>query len=150
MNRPQGRTPDLVAGVAVVGLGLVVAIVAAGYPDLPSGRPGPGFFPMILGGCMMILGGSLIAQYLTRASPERSGKRTLRPEGVINGLLVLAAPIVFILVAPYLGSGFVLGGICFALMLRLGVQPVRALIISAIAAFVMVFLFVDLLGVRLP
>ncbi|MGL5911136.1 MAG: tripartite tricarboxylate transporter TctB family protein, partial [Phycicoccus sp.] len=58
---PAGRASserfrDLVAGVVFVGFGVAFAVGALGYDLGTTLEPGPGYYPLVLGGLLAVLG----------------------------------------------------------------------------------------------
>ena len=52
----HGARKDLLAGALFVGLGLAFAITASTYEVGSALRMGPGYFPLVLGGLLVVLG----------------------------------------------------------------------------------------------
>lgn len=101
------RQQDFLAGLLFTLVGGAFAWVASSYPLGNSGRMGPGFFPLLLGAMLALLGNILMLRTALRSStrPKSSGAWALRPL-----FFILAANLVF---------GVALGGIP-----PLGVPPV--------------------------
>ncbi|WP_101049785.1 tripartite tricarboxylate transporter TctB family protein [Macromonas nakdongensis] len=93
----QADTRDLIGGLAMVAIGLFAAVYAhRHYPLGELQRMGPGFFPVVLGALLALLG-LLIAlpALLRRRAPLRIEWKT--------GLLVTGSVAVFGLLLPSLG-----------------------------------------------
>jgi hypothetical protein len=52
----QRSLKDLLAGLAFIAFGLAFAVAASRYQLGTAFRMGPGYFPVVLGGCLVLLG----------------------------------------------------------------------------------------------
>lgn len=76
---------DLVAGAIFVAIGLFFALSSLDYRLGTPGRMGPGFFPLMLGALLTLLGAGVVLSAL-RGEPEEEGRLerlNLRGLGVI-------------------------------------------------------------------
>lgn len=79
---------DLVAGAIFICIGLFFAFSSLGYRLGTPDRMGPGFFPLMLGTLLTLLGAG-VALTALRGAEERSGKlETLNLRGL--GIIILA------------------------------------------------------------
>src|SRR5690625_7174140 len=70
---------NLVIGIASIVAGAVVIPYGASMPYVREGIPGPGLFPMIIGGMLIILGALVILTALTSARRGRIRGQQLAP-----------------------------------------------------------------------
>lgn len=157
---------DSAVGIAAASVGACAVLVAQRFPDLTGGRPGPALFPTIVGTLLIVLGVALVGSSLrghrggaagdgVQSAPEATAPPGSQPRPTnasrwLNVILVFVAPMAFVLIAPMVGSLPTLAVIGCALMLRLGVRPLRAIVISGIAIAAIQVLFVNFMGVFLP
>jgi hypothetical protein len=97
---------DFYAGLMFFGFGLFAMILALGYPLGTAARMGPGYFPRVLGGILMVLGAIL-------------SLRSLREKGGA--------------ISPFAWKavGLVLGGVCIfaAIVLHVGLVAATVVLI---------------------
>lgn len=138
---------DAVAGAIFLGIGLAFAVPAYGY-GLGSFRAmGPGMFPFILGGLLVVIGGVILAESL-RGGEESPGLSRFpwRGAGCLLGSLVWFAYTVDPL-------GLVVSAFGTALLACLASPMVtmrRALVTSAAIVAACYLIFVLALQLRLP
>lgn len=91
---------DFVSGVMFVAVGVAFAIGATTYTFGTSARPGPGYFPLLLGIMLSVLGAIVLFKSITIESEggDPIGAIAWRPL-----LLILGAVIVFGFAIPHLG-----------------------------------------------
>lgn len=87
MTRPQ-HSKDLLAGLVFAVFGAIAVFVARGYPVGTSMRMGPGYFPMVLGGILILFGACLMWRGLRRPEPV-SGGWGWRPLGLVTLSMLL-------------------------------------------------------------
>lgn len=141
--RPSVRTSkDFYAGLLFIAFGSLAIVVARHYPMGSSLRMGPGYFPMVLGGLLVLLGvvTGLRALWIREAVPPVA----LRPL-----VLVLGAVLAFALVVQ--GLGLVLATVALVVVSCLGGSGFRTREVIAIC-FVLTALVVGLFvyGLGLP
>ena len=56
MKTPLHQNPDVLSGVMFIGVGATAMIIARDYPFGSSLRMGPGYFPTVLGGILVVFG----------------------------------------------------------------------------------------------
>jgi hypothetical protein len=143
--RVHDSRKDLLAGAVFVGFGLAFAITSSTYEIGSPLRMGPGFFPLVLGGVLVVLGLLIAGTGLVTASGGELGTvpwRTL--------VLLLAAVLFFGFTVRDLGlvpSLFVT--VLLAAFAGRGVRPVTAVVIAASLTAVSVLIFVYALQLRL-
>lgn len=111
MKRFFPKSKDFWAGLMFLGFGLVAVVIARGYPFGSAARIGPGYFPSLLGGLLVLFGLFLLVRG-AKSKDEIEGPLSLR------ALLVLPAALV----------------IYGIFMERLGFIPALAALIFAAAA----------------
>jgi putative tricarboxylic transport membrane protein len=147
------KVHDTLSGAVVVALGLVVWLLARALPDMTYFRYGPGFFPGLIGGLLVVIGGllalrdlaSLRREPLVRLAPwARSGRHRL------DALAAIGAVVAYALLVDRLGflpTAFLL---LFLLVWRLWRRPVAALAVALAGTLATHQVFVELLLVPLP
>lgn len=85
----QRSLKDLIAGLIFVAFGLAFAVAAWSYDLGTALRMGPGYFPVVLSGLLVLLGSAIVAESLVR------GDRT--PIGPIpwRGIVLITAAVLF-------------------------------------------------------
>jgi hypothetical protein len=86
------RPKDLFSGLIFLGAGLAFAIGARNY-DIGSARQmGPGYFPLVLGGLVALVGAILCGRSIALSTPEAPiGRWALRPLACVIGANALFA-----------------------------------------------------------
>src|SRR5688572_586818 len=137
---------DVLAGLAFVAFGLAFALLSIGYGIGTTVRMGAGYFPFVLGGALVLLGGLLVARGL------RSGE-----EGAVGIIpwravaLILGAVVVFGFTVR--GLGLIPSTFVTALMSAFASRRTSTLAGGAIAlglTVLCVLIFVIGLSLRLP
>ncbi len=140
---------DALVGALLAVLGSFVFLQARAFPTLSGGYPGPGLFPQILGGVLVVAGLSLVASGLRRGLTRRPLVTAGAREWARAGAVVLA-------VVLYLGAvrtlGFVLvtALLLTGLTLALGVRLRWSLLFAAGFTALLYLLFGRILHVPLP
>lgn len=134
----------------------VIVVVAAGYAVLASelglgdsSRPGPGFFPLLVGGVLMLAAGIHLVSLVVRQLRLRADAGIGRPSAQAG--LVLAALAAYLVALPLLGHMIAASIMSAAVLKLLGTR--RTWVILAIAVmtgFLSDLLFTVVLGVTLP
>jgi putative tricarboxylic transport membrane protein len=106
-------SPTLLFGIAFVILGAYVCIEAFSWHVYNHTGPGPGFFPLVYGGIMAVLGFALAMKEVLRPDPVAAGEATSPVLAIATlALLALSIPLMWVL-------GFVVGfGIALILIVR--------------------------------
>lgn len=110
--------PEYLAAAVVMAFGLVVAIIAAGYPQGTLLRPGSGLVPLVLGCLIVVTGAAVMLEVRMRGSAPESAEPDQDEESLpaLRQFIVLCA----------VGSGM----IAFALLLeRVGVIPATLVLV---------------------
>jgi hypothetical protein len=142
----QRSAKDVLAGLTFVGFGLAFALGALAYEVGDPVRMGPGFFPLIVGGLLAILG-VLIA--VTRPA-EPDDTAITRPPWRAAGL-ILGAIVIFGLTVR--GLGLIPSIFVTALLASLASRETSLLVALLMAVgltLVSIAIFVIALSVRVP
>ncbi len=142
---------NLVAGLMFSVTGAAFALGAREYDMGTAGRMGPGYFPLVLGVILAVLGILIAFQSFgsQRRESEDIGDIAWRPlcfiigANLIFGLLLGGLPSVGI---PAMGLIVAIVGLTFVAMLASEFCIKRAVILSAILAVGSYFVFVKMLG----
>jgi hypothetical protein len=145
MKSELSDNKDLWAGVMLIASGAVTMFIARGYPFGTTLRMGPGYFPSVLGGLLILFGLCLVVSGL-RSSEKIAGSWSLR------ALIVL--PVAFVLFGVLMThAGFVpallvliFGSAVASPQFRL----VEVLLLSVVLTALSVALFVWGLGLPYP
>ncbi len=136
---------DLLAGATFVVFGLAFAITSTTYELGTPLRMGPGFFPLVLGGVLVVLGLLIAGTGLVTASGGELGTvpwRTL--------VLLLAAVLFFGFTVRDLGLvPSLFASVLLAAFAGRGVRPFPAVVIAASLTALSVLIFVYALQLRL-
>lgn len=145
------KISDTVVGAGFVAAGALIFTATLNYPTLEGGHPGPSLFPRILATLMTAFGGILSIQGLRArdVSEEVAWLRLPRNPSFLNALVVLAGVLAYIVLVERVG--FLLMGplVLFAIMWRLRVPPLKALLVAVLFNTVVHFLFAKILRVPL-
>ena len=82
---------DFYAGLMFFGFGLFAMVLAFGYPLGTAARMGPGYFPRVLGGLLMLLGVVLSLRSFRHQGPEVSPVAWKAVALVLGGVSLFAA-----------------------------------------------------------
>ena len=88
---PPSKGQDLVAGSSAVLFGLLVLVTSLSYPTGSLLRMGPGFFPAVLAGLIMLLGLALLASAWRAWPPGAPVVIRFRPVAAIGAGIILFA-----------------------------------------------------------
>jgi hypothetical protein len=144
--RLQDARKDLLAGAVFTGFGLAFAITSTTYDIGTPLRMGPGFFPLVLGGILVVLGVSIAVKGFVAGEGGEIGTVPWRAL-----VLLLAAIIFFGFTVRDLGLAPALFvSVLMAALAGRGVRIVPAVVIAASLTALSVLIFVVLLQLRLP
>jgi len=138
---------DILSGLIFLGIGAAFGYAATGYPLGTALRMGPGYFPLVLAGALMVLGVAIVAKGITAAAAEGGIGRV--PWRAI--ILILGALVFFGARIRGIGLGPAVFGT--ALMSALGSRqngPVASLAIAAAMTILCVLVFHYGLGISVP
>ena len=136
---------DVLAGAVFVAFGLAFAVTSTTYEVGSPLRMGPGFFPLVLGGILVVLGGLIVVTGLVAADGSEIGTIPWRALA-----LLLAAVLFFGFTVRDLGlvpALFV--SVLLAAFAGRGVRPVQAVVIAVSLTVLSVLIFVYALQLRL-
>ena len=134
--------PNLLTGGTLILLGAAIAVIASGFPTLPIMAYGPGLFPKIVAGGLVLSGiGIAVERGMPQAGPA------LRALPILGVLTVIAA---FALSLDLLGFHIAGGLAMIAAILLFGGGWLQALIFAPIATVLLHLLFYNVLRVPLP
>ena len=144
MNLQDARK-DLLAGAVFTGFGLAFGITSTTYDIGTPLRMGPGFFPLVLGGILVVLGVSIAVKGLVAGEGSEIGTVPWRAL-----VLLLAAIIFFGFTVRDLGLAPALFvSVLMAALAGRGVRIVTAVVIAASLTALSVLIFVYALQLRL-
>jgi hypothetical protein len=81
---------DLFAGLLFALVGVAAVVIGRDYPLGSASRMGPGYFPVLVGG-LLILIGLIVAARALAAQPEPIGRIDLKPVLLVIGAVALFA-----------------------------------------------------------
>jgi hypothetical protein len=142
----QKALKDLLAGLVFVAFGLAFAVTAWSYQLGTALRMGPGYFPLVLGGILVLLGALIIVEGLIAGEGEAIGPVPWR------GVVLLTAAVLFF---GFTVRGLGLAPSLFVTVLLAAFSSHRTTIVSALAmAFGLtafcILVFVEGLGMPVP
>jgi hypothetical protein len=138
---------DVLAGLIFLGFGLAFGIAAAGYPIGTALRMGPGYFPLVLAGCLGLLGAAIAAKGLLGTGDD-GGLGAVPWRG---GLLLAAALVFFGATVSGLGLGPALFVTAFVSALASRSNgPLAAALLAAALTALCLLIFSAGLGVPVP
>lgn len=88
MNSSIVNNKDVWAGLMLIGIGAATMLIARNYPFGTALRMGPGYFPVILGGLLIVFGLAILA-YGLRSREKIAGSWSLRALIILPLSLVL-------------------------------------------------------------
>ena len=137
---------DILAGLAFIGFGVAFALGAMTYPVGSAARMGPGFFPLLAGALLAVLGGLVMLRSALGTDTERLTAPAWR--GLV---LIVAAILVFGLTVRGLGlvPALLVTAFLTALASRHTRLPVAALLAIGLTV-VSVLVFVVALRLNVP
>ncbi len=141
---------DLVAAMLLIALGVYVVVEAAAWPYLTKDGPGPGFFPLWTGICIVALAAFLVALQMRQALRGEAVEKT-RWAG--SGRVLAGWAGLMVCVALLKPAGFTVSFLLLTLFLVMGVfrrSLTAALAVGLGSSIGFWFLFVKLLKVQLP
>lgn len=149
------RINDAILGVITVAMSIFIIVVARTFPALPGVPYGPGVFPTIIAGCMM-LGGVILIFNGIRQLPEIGWLKldpwAKTPRSYITLGLIFAALLFYILFSDKLGFIINCVLILFSLLLwtRGSERILSSSIISVSFSLIIYLVFVKFMRVPLP
>ncbi|MGF7161640.1 hypothetical protein FHS85_003281 [Rhodoligotrophos appendicifer] len=142
----QKSARDVLAGVIFIGFGAAFAIASLGYDLGTPVRMGPGYFPLVLAGVLVLLGLAIVGKSFLDAGAEAIGAVPWRAMA-----LLISAPIVFGLMVK--GAGLAPSLFVTVLMSAFASRAMTvmtALTIAAVLTVSCVAIFIYGLGITVP
>jgi hypothetical protein len=145
MLRGLPRTQDFWAGVMFTAFGVIALVVGSNYSFGTTWRMGPGYFPLLLGAILSLLGLAIAVRGLVvpGAAPLPGGR--WRPFLTMIGVLAFAV------LLPW--AGLVIASLVLIVVSALGadrLRPVQVLTTSAILIGMVLAIFSWGLGLTIP
>jgi len=144
---------DAVFGALLVFFGVVVLVHVQAFPKIPGQQVGPALFPGLVAAGLAVCGVLLVASGIRHRAQQpwaqtaawmRSGRHVVAFVAIVGGValyVALAQRVGFLIVAPVL---------LIVWFVVLGVRPLLAVVVAAIATMVIWYAFYKLLRVPLP
>ena len=79
---------DILAGLIFVAIGVAFAVIATAYEVGTPVRMGPGYFPLVLGGTLALLGGLIVVKGVINGEAEAIGAIPWRAIALIVGAIL--------------------------------------------------------------
>jgi len=140
------RRAGLLAAGALALIGLIFAWQASRLDLGQIGLPGPGFFPLVLGGLLVVFAAAIAIEgrlVSSKDEPLEFGHAQV----LITFAALLAVPLLFELLGAYITLGL-MSAVLLVFIAR--VSLLLAVVSSAVGMAACWYLFGELLGVRLP
>lgn len=141
---------ELIAASLLIALGVYIVVEAAQWPYLNKDGPGPGFFPLWIGICIVALATVLIGMQMRQA---RKGEVPEKAHWGGSGRVLTGWAGLMVCIALLEPAGFTVSFLLLTVFLVMGVfrrSLVAALAVGLGSAFGFWILFVKLLKVQLP
>lgn len=138
-------TRELAAGAFFISLGALAVFLSANYSPGSAERMGPGYYPRLLGGILIVLG-SLMAIRAFRSGDGRFSRINWRPT-----VIVLLSVVFFGVAVRFVGAVIASAVLVFfASMASPEFRPREAIVSGILLAIFASLVFVVGLGVQLP
>lgn len=142
---------DAVMGAVLLILAAAIGIYVSGFPAMSGQRYGAALFPGMIAAGLAACGVLLLARGVRGNAPAfEFAPWTRVPALAANFALVCGALLFYIFAVETLGFMVTGALLLLALFLKLGVRPVPAVVVAAVAVLAMQLLFYKLLRVPLP
>jgi hypothetical protein len=149
MNGRSNRSGDpagVIAGALFISIGLLSVVLSYGWRVGTAAQMGPGYFPLMLGGILIVLGISIAGR-----AHLASGRAGLPPMD-LKAVLPIICPII-LFAAVVSTAGLLVSIIGLVVLTRLADRTTRLVETLALASFLsllVTLVFVVGLGVRVP
>src|ERR1700704_1243741 len=140
------RRAGLLAAGALALIGLIFAWQASRLDLGQIGLPGPGFFPLVLGGLLVVFAAAIAIEGRLASSKDEPLEFG-HAQVLITFAALLAVPLLFDLLGAFITLGL-MSAVLLVCIARVSV--LLAVLSSAIGMATCWYLFGELLGVRLP
>jgi len=149
------KLDDSLTGGGFVLLGLAMIALSRGMEPVAHIPYGPGFFPTIIGAIMVGFGGLLVLRRVGAGRGRLEGLARLPPASGtrrdwLTPVLFVAAPLLYIVLAPAVGFLIVMPCILLMLMGHLSGRWMTALVLSVLLSVGLHGLFEGIMRVPLP
>ena len=134
---------DFFAGLLFIAFGALAVAIGRGYPLGSAARMGPGYFPVLVGSLLLLVGIVVAARGLS-AKAEGVGRLAIKPL-----VLVLGAVLLFAATIEKLGLAVaILGVVVVGYLANTRRRPVELIVLALVltAASVLIFYY----GLKLP
>jgi len=134
---------DFFAGLLFIAFGALAVAIGRGYPLGSAARMGPGYFPVLVGSLLLLIGIVVAARGLS-AKGEGVGRLAIKPL-----VLVLGAVLLFAATIEKLGLAVaILGVVVVGYLANTRRRPVELIVLALVltAASVLIFYY----GLKLP
>lgn len=151
MSRLGGlvRDGDVVSGALLAALGTYIISRATTWDYMTTNGPGPGFFPLWYGICIVVLSLGLVGSAFVKRSSETHEPIDWR--GVGRAIVTWLAFVIATALMPILGFVIAFTLLCLCLIHMVFRQPlVRSIVASVAITAVFKLIFVILLQLDLP
>ena len=141
---------ELIAATLLIALGVYIVAEAVKWPYLTKDGPGPGFFPLWIGICIVALAAALVALQMPQVIKGQAVEKT---KWTGSGRVLLGWAGLMISIALLQPVGFVVSYLLLTVFLVAGVfrRPIGAALVVGIGSAIGFWLlFVQLLKVQLP
>jgi hypothetical protein len=134
---------DFFAGLLFIVFGGLAVAIGRGYPIGSAARMGPGYFPILVGSLLLLIGAIVAARGLTPKS-ERVGPLAIKPL-----ILVLGAVLVFAASIEKLGLALaILGVVVIGYLANTDRRPIELAVLALVLTTASVLIFCY--GLKLP
>ena len=134
---------DFFAGLLYIAFGGLAVALGSGYPLGSAARMGPGYFPVMVGSLLLLVGIVVAARGL-RAKSERMGALAIKPL-----VLVLGAVILFAALIEKIGLAVaILGVVVIGYLANTRRRPLELLVLALVLTTASVLIFHY--GLKLP
>jgi putative tricarboxylic transport membrane protein len=140
---------DVAFGLLFAALGVALLGHSAGFPPGTPGVPGPGFFPMLVGALLCLLGLGLAAGSRRNGAAIQYWDKPWGDPAIVRIVTVIALLALYILVWERVGFIWRTPPLLFLLYLVLGVHWIRSLILAVAVTGVLAGVFQGLFSLRL-
>ncbi len=145
------KVSDTILGLAFALVAIAVLIEARTFPTMPSQNIGPGTFPSLIAGVMLVCGAALALSGLRHRAPALQFADWARRPGALRRMLAVPGFIVlYILLSKPVGFPLLVPVLLSALLMLMSVRPLPAVLLGLAGTAAIWGLFASLLMVPLP
>ncbi|GAA0357439.1 tripartite tricarboxylate transporter TctB family protein [Bacillus horti] len=141
---------DMIVGLIIAVIGLVMVLLAAALPTVPTADVGPGFFPKAIGYLLLGLGVLLAGKSFITNQDKESWKQIFH-KGSWTALLVMVVFGGYVFLLPILGFLISTPILIIGLSLLLKATNKIAVVVTGLAVtFALYYVFLKVLLIPLP